>query len=61
MDTMGSCGIGRAEISTILSAANPGALIVHDTRLFAIHVMYCLCGEFSYLVTSRNSYRIVKS
>jgi hypothetical protein len=38
--TIGSCGIGRAEISTNVSEPIPGALRVQATSLFAIQVMY---------------------
>lgn len=38
---MGSCETGRAEISTLESAARPAALIVHDCLLFDTHVIYC--------------------
>jgi hypothetical protein len=39
--TIGSSGIGRAEIPVSRSAPMPAALSVHVTSLFVIQVMYC--------------------
>lgn len=39
--TMGSCGTGRADISTVGLAPTPGAFIVQAILLFEIQVIYC--------------------
>lgn len=39
--TMGSCGIGRAEISVAVSGPMAATSSVHETLFCDIHVMYC--------------------
>jgi hypothetical protein len=57
---MGSCDIGRADISVAVSAAMPATLSVQAALLFDIHVIYALsnprCQNSSVKVVARHSF-----